>query len=132
MTLLKRMERPREEAHSIMTPTTRQEIEILLDSPNQRNYVVSAYADLTVQDGFERHVELHLKNQARATGEALAGALARKDLDANITVIRDLVRAHAGSSAQALAVFSSVARGLRHVIPLEFPVENRLVVDEDP
>ena len=34
--------------------------------------------------------------------------------------------------ARGLAVFSSVARGLREVIPLEFPVENHLVIDEEP
>src|SRR5689334_18435860 len=77
-------ERPPEEAHPIMSPMTRQEIEILLDTPDRRDYVVSAYADMTAQDGFNRYLELHLKNQARAAGEALAVAKARKDLDANI------------------------------------------------
>src|SRR5262245_59339272 len=44
----------------------RQDIEILLDSPNQRDYVVSAYADMTVQNGFQRHMQRHLENEARA------------------------------------------------------------------
>lgn len=35
-----------------MMPMTRQEIEVLLDTPDQHDYVVSAYADLMVQDGF--------------------------------------------------------------------------------
>src|SRR5262249_42541751 len=77
-------EHSREEAHSIMMPMTRQQVEILLDTPNQRDYVVSAYADMTVQDGFNRYVDRYLKNQARAAGEALAAAEARKDLDANL------------------------------------------------
>src|SRR3954463_4740759 len=102
-----------EEAHFIMMPITRKQVEILLDTPAQRDYVVSAYADMTVQDGFKRHLELSLKNEARAAGAALAKATARKDLDANIAVIREAVQAEASSAARGLAVFSSVARGLR-------------------
>ena len=49
-----------------MMTLTRQEIEVLLDFSKQRHFVVSAYADMTVQDGFSRHVETHLRNQARA------------------------------------------------------------------
>src|SRR3954453_14462996 len=115
-----------------MMPITRQQIEILLDTPDQRDYVVSAYADMTVQDGFKRYVDLYLKNQVRAAGDALTEAKARKDLDANIAVIREAVETQAFPTARGLAVFSGVARGLRHVIPLEFPVENRLVIDEEP
>jgi len=115
-----------------MMPMTRQQVEILLDTPNQRDYVVSAYADMTVQDGFNRYVDRYLKNQARAAGEALAAAEARKDLDANLAVIRQAVQGRADPAARGLAVFSSVARGLRHVVPLVYPVENHLVIDEEP
>ena len=44
-----------------MMSITRQEIEILLDTPNQRDFVVSAYADLRVQNGFDRYVDQHLR-----------------------------------------------------------------------
>jgi len=115
-----------------MMSITRQQIEILLDIPDQRDYVVSAYADMAVQDGFKRYVDLYLKNQVRAAGDALTEAKARKDLDANIAVIREAVETQAFPTARGLAVFSGVARGLRHVIPLEFPVENHLVIDEEP
>jgi peptide subunit release factor 1 (eRF1) len=111
---------------------SRQEIEILLDSPSQRNYVVSAYADMTVQDGFRRYIDHALRNEARAVREALATAEARKELEANIETIREEVQTHYATSARGLAVFSSVARGLRRVIPLEFGVENHLVIDEEP
>jgi len=114
-----------------MMPITRQQVEILLDNPAQRNYVVSAYADMRVRDGFRRHLELSLNNEARSAAAALAEAAARKDLDANIAVIREAV-AEASPTARGLAVFSGVSRGLRQVIPLEFPVENRLVIDEEP
>src|SRR4051812_48159819 len=107
-----------------MMPMTRQGIEILLDSPERRGDVVSAYADMTVKDGFHTFVEVHLKNEAKAAEAALAGAEARKDLDENIEVIRQAVRQHDDPQAKGLAVFSSVARGLRHVVPLHFPVEN--------
>lgn len=115
-----------------MMAMTRQEIEILLDSPDQRNYVVSAYADMTVKDGFSRHVDQHLRNQLRAAAEALSEAKARKDLEANIDAIRQVVQKHNADGARGLAVFSSVARNIRHVIPLDFPVENRLIIDEEP
>jgi hypothetical protein len=115
-----------------MMPLSRPDIEILLDTPNQRDYVVSAYADMRVQDGFNRSADIHLKNRARAAAEALAAAEARKDLDANIAVVREAVQTQADPSARGLAVFSSVARGLRQVIPLDFAVDNRLVIDEEP
>ena len=54
-----------------MMPMTRQEIEILLDTPDQRDYVVSAYADMTVKNGFARDVDLHLKTQVKAAAEGL-------------------------------------------------------------
>jgi|GEM_PF-1796073 len=114
-----------------MMTLTRQEIEVLLDSPKQRQLVVSAYADLTVSDGFSRHVERHLRNHARAAEAALAKAEARDQLEANIEVVRQAI-ASADPATKALAVFSSVARGLRHVVPLGFPVENRLIIDEEP
>src|SRR5262249_10827877 len=87
---------------------------------------------LTVRNGFERHMELHLKNESRAAGEALAEAEARRDLGENLAVIREAVRGHADGQARGLAVFSGVARGLRQVIPLDFAVEDRLVIDEEP
>jgi len=115
-----------------MMPIKRQDIEVLLDTPDRHAYVVSAYADLSVQNGFERHVELHLKNQAKAAGEALGDAPARRDLDENIAVIRQAVQGSVDPKVRGVAVFSSVARGFRQVVPLDFPVENRLVIDEEP
>lgn len=115
-----------------MMPMTRQEIEVLLDSPDRHDYVVSVYADLTVRNGFDRQAELHLKNQAKAATDALAGTEPLQKLDENLDVIRQAVQAAVGSKARGLAVFSSVARGFRQVVPLDFPVENRLVIDSDP
>lgn len=115
-----------------MMPLTRQEIEILLDTPDRRDYVVSAYADMTVKDGFSNHVEIHLKNQARAAGKALTEAEARHQLDANIEAIRRAVRSQDDPRIKGLAVFSGASRGLLHSVPLHFPVENLLVIDEEP
>jgi protein required for attachment to host cells/predicted Zn-ribbon and HTH transcriptional regulator len=115
-----------------MMPMTRQELEILLDSPDQKGYVVSAYVDLTVKDGFHHFVEHHLKNQAKAAHDALGRIEAAKELDANIEAIRRVVREHTGNAAKGLAVFSSVTRGLCHVVPLRFQVENRLVINDEP
>ena len=115
-----------------MMAMTRPEIEILLDTPNRHDYVVSAYADLTVQNGFERHVDRHLKNEARTIAEALGGSKTRRDLDENIEVIRRALREPLEMKARGAALFSSVARGFRQVVSLDFPVENRLVIDEEP
>jgi peptide subunit release factor 1 (eRF1) len=114
-----------------MMPLMRQEIEILLDTPHPRSFVVSAYADMTVQDGFNRYVDQHLRNQAREASEVLAETDIPKDLDAHIEVIRQAIAA-ADPAAKGLAIFVSVARDLRHVVTLDFPVENRLVIDEEP
>lgn len=115
-----------------MMPMTRQQIEVLLDSPDRHDYVVSAYADLTVRGGFDRQIDRHLENQSRAAGKLLGKAAARDDLEANLEVIRAAVRAPDDPRARGLAVFSCVARGLRHVVPLEFAVEDHLVIDAEP
>jgi protein required for attachment to host cells len=114
-----------------MLPMTRRDIEILLDTPDRRDYVVSAFVDLRVKDGFRRDVDVTLRNLAREANDALREAKARKSLEANIEPI---VRAAttADPSAKGLAVYSSVARGLKHSVPLDFPVETRLVIDEEP
>jgi len=102
-----------------------------LDRPDQQDYVLSAFVDMTVKNGFARDVDLHLKNQAKAAAEALASTQARKDLDANLEVIRQIVADHSGSHLPGLAIFSSLSRGLRQVVPLDFEVENRLIIDEE-
>ena len=115
-----------------MMPMTRQEIEILLDARDQEDYVVTAYADMTVKNGFARDVDLHLRNQAKAAAESFIEPRARRDLEANLELIRKAVAEHAGQAMKGLAVFSSLPRGLRHVVPLDFEVENRLVIDAEP
>src|SRR5262249_60515958 len=114
-----------------MLPLTRGEIEVLLDAPDRDHYVVSAFADLTVQNGFERHGERHLKNEAKAAGDALAETKARKTLDEDLEVIRQAVRG-VDTKARGLAVFSCAGRGFKRVLPLDFPVANRLVIDDEP
>lgn len=114
-----------------MMPITRRDIEILLDTPERRDYVVSAYVDMRVKDGFHRDVDVQVRNLARAAGAALSEAEARTVLDANVAAIRRAVD-EADPSARGLAVFSGAERSLFHAVPLDFPVENYLVIDEDP
>ena len=90
-----------------MMPMSRQEIEILLDSPESRDYVVSAYADMTIKNGFVRDVELHLKNEAKAAAKALSGTGAAKDLKDNLEVIRRIITQYSGEPIRGLAVFSA-------------------------
>jgi protein required for attachment to host cells len=115
-----------------MMPITRQDIEILLDSPDRSDYVVSAYADMTVKDGFANHVVRHLQNEKRSAEDALGEAKAREALEENVEVIRRAIHGHDYPAAKGLAVFSSVTRELRHVVPVDFRVENQLIIDEEP
>ncbi len=114
-----------------MMPITRPELEILLDTPDRRDYVVSAFADLRVRDGFRSFVDVHVRNQARAAHGALSEAEARKALDANLNAIERAIK-NADSAAKGLAIFSGADRKLFHTVSLGFPVENELVIDEDP
>lgn len=116
---------------TVMMPITRPELEILLDTPDRRDYVVSAFADLRVRDGFRSFVDVHVRNQARSAHGALSEADARKALDENLAPIERAL-ANADSSARGLAIFSGAQRQLFHVVNLPFPVENELVIDEDP
>src|SRR4051794_41667425 len=111
-----------------MMPITRQQIEILLETPKEHDYIVSAYADMTVKDGFRSYVDTNLRNQARAAEEALKDNDFRKTLDANIDVIRQAVQDNPEPAARGLAVFSNVATGYRQVLPLHFPVHDPLVI----
>ncbi|MEW4567956.1 hypothetical protein AB1L88_08825 [Tautonia sp. JC769] len=114
-----------------MMPITRDDLEILLDTPQQLDYVVSAYADLTVRDGFRHFARTELANIARDADVALSEAEARKALDEHLEpILKDLEQAKPGT--RGLAAFSAPGRGLFHVVHLNFPVENKLVLDEDP
>ncbi len=114
-----------------MMSITRPELEILLDTPDCQDYVVSAFADLRVRDGFRSFVDVHVRNQARAAHGALAKGEARKALDANLSAIERAI-SNADGSARGLAVFSGTDRKLFHTVNLPFAVENELVIDEDP
>lgn len=114
-----------------MMPIHRRELEILLDTPDRRDCVVSAFLDLRVRDGFRTDVDVHLRNQLREARTALAQAQASQILEANLAAIRQAVAAVA-PGARGLAVFSGVERGLLHSVPLDFPLDPLLVIDEDP
>lgn len=112
-------------------PIKRRDLEILLDAPARSDYVVSAYADLRVQPGFRRYAEVELGNLARSAQLAMNGPEARRALDDHLEPILRAVES-ADPGARGIAAFSSPSRGLFHVIRLNFPVENRLVIDEEP
>lgn len=115
-----------------MMPMTRAQIEVLLDSPDRQAFVVSVYADMTVKDGFSRHLDQTIQNQARDAGRALSEAetRARQALEANLEAVRSAVLGVPDPSAPGLAVFSNVETGLLHVMPLNFRVDHKIVVDE--
>jgi protein required for attachment to host cells len=110
---------------------TRGDIEILLDRPDRRDFVVSAYADLRVKDGFHRQVDAVLRDQGRAAGASLADPQARRALEECVAKIRQAVDG-ADPAARGIAVFAGPARGLFHAVTLPFPVEGYLAIDEEP
>jgi hypothetical protein len=114
-----------------MMPITRSDLEILLDSPEQTDYVVSAFADLTVKDGFRRYAGTELAKIARQAGAALSEAEAKTALDEHVGPILEAV-GRAAPVAKGFAAFSAPGRGLFHAIELPFPIENLLVIDEEP
>ncbi len=114
-----------------MMPITRKDFQVLLDSPDRKDYVVSAYADMRVKDGWFRYAEVEMKNLARDANVALSEAEARKVLEASFQPIRRAIES-ANPAAKGLAIFSAAERGLFHVVELDFPVQNKLVIDEDP
>ena len=116
----------------MLMPMTCRGVEILLDSADRRDYVLSAYADLTVQDGFRHYADRFLREEVRSASAALGSSEARKALDDNIPAVLDAIRDQGPGTHKGLAVFVSQARGLNHVVSLEFPVENRIILDEDP
>ena len=85
-------------------PRVKQDIEILLDTPDRTDYVVSAYADMRVKDGFHNFVDVEMRNLARAADGALSEAEARKALDANVAAIRRAFDS-ADTSARGLLTF---------------------------
>lgn len=112
---------------------TRGDIEILLDRNEGRrhDFVVSAYVDYRIKDGFHRYVDVILRDQGRSAGLSLGDPGLRKALDANLGAIRKAADT-ADPSAKGLAVFSGAERGLFHVVALDFPVANYLAIDEEP
>ncbi len=115
----------------MIMPTLRRELEILLDRQDRRDYVVSAYLDLRRHDGFRTDAAQHLRGELQQADAALSAAEASAALAANAAAIEQAI-ARVDPAARGLAVFSGAARGLLHVVPLDFPVENMLVLDEDP
>jgi hypothetical protein len=114
-----------------MLMMTRRDLEILLDRPDRRDFVVSAYLDLRLTDGFHRDAEVMVRNLARDAMAALGDSSARKSIERNIDPSLKALAA-ADPAARALAVFSGAGRGLLHVVSLDFPVETRIVIDEEP
>ncbi|CAN5910471.1 hypothetical protein BH23PLA1_BH23PLA1_30720 [soil metagenome] len=114
-----------------MMPITRKDLQILLDTPDEKDYIVTAYADLSVKDGWFRYVEVEMKNLARAVNVALSEAEARTVLEASLDPIRRAIET-ADPTSKGLAAFSGAKRGLFHSVALDFPVSNKIILDEDP
>lgn len=103
-----------------MIPTIRQQVEELLALPDKPGRVVSAYANLATRGDFTGRVRPQVRNRAD------------EGSDGEIEAARLAIAGHPSGRGRGVAVFVDSARGLNKVIELDFPVEDRLVVDDEP
>ena len=115
-----------------MMPITRPELEILLDTPDRRDYVVMRLR----RPAGARWLSQLCRRSCPEPGSRCSRSRFRKPRPARrstpISCAIERAIANADSSARGLAVFSGADRKLFHVVTLHFPVENELVIDEDP
>jgi rubrerythrin len=95
--------------------------------------VVSCYADTSVSRGVRPLWREHLKNEVTRIEEMFAGDKAASAIFLrNIAAIETVLSSRGAVAARGMAVFAAVQRDVIHGYALTVPVENRLVVDEEP
>ena len=116
-----------------MTTAIDDSIQVLLDRAGAGVMIVSCYADMSPQAGFETFWEQHLKSEAAAIEARLGDDLpAREAFAANVAVIRRALADPEAARVRGLALFSAADQGFFVSVPLGVPVKDRLVVDEEP
>jgi len=114
-----------------MAKLTRSDLDSLLDQAKGEGLIVSCYADLSIERGFQsrwlgpfkakkHEIKLMLSNDHRAWQEC------QQNLEAIQKVLKSLQTQH----ARGMAIFSAAQRGFLRALDLDVPVENALVVHE--
>jgi peptide subunit release factor 1 (eRF1) len=116
-----------------MATVTWKQIEPLLDQFEGGGPMVSCYADLSVERGFQSRWQGPLKAAADRIKKDLDGDhRSWHDCQQNLDAIRAALEAPEARSAKGMAVFSAGRRGFFRSFPLDVPVENALVVHKSP
>jgi peptide subunit release factor 1 (eRF1) len=116
-----------------MTATTWSDVQPLLDQFKGDGLMVSCYADLTVERGFQSHWSGPFKSKADTIKETLrddqrAWQACMQDLHS----IESVLRGSEARQAHGMAVFSAQERGFFRALPLDVPVKNELVIHQAP
>jgi peptide subunit release factor 1 (eRF1) len=112
------------------TPLSLTDVQVLLDRRKGEGMIVSCYAD-TTQAGYLSAWEVRLAEEAQRA-ESRLDAEARDRLARDLDVIRRTLRDPAATRARGVAVFSAADAGFFQVFLLGVPVDDRLVLDEQP
>jgi peptide subunit release factor 1 (eRF1) len=109
------------------------DVQDLLDQFKGDGLMVSCYADLSIERGFQSHWPGPFKARSGELKKALAGdhrawEACAQDLEA----IQRALEGQEARQARGMAVFSATQRGFFRAIPLHVPMENELVIDQAP
>jgi peptide subunit release factor 1 (eRF1) len=111
-------------------PLALPDVQVLLDRRKGGGMVVSCYVD-TSKAGYDAAWAIRLKDEAAQAGERLDGA-ERRRVQRDLDVVRRILEDPAARRGRGLAVFSAADDGFLQVFVLGVPVEDRLVLDEEP
>jgi hypothetical protein len=116
-----------------MAALTLENVQVLTDQAKGKGMIVSCYADTSVAEGFTSHWLAHFKTGASQVRQIMADDnRARLEFERNRDAIRRVLETPDARRARGMAVFSAVGSGFLDAFPLGMPVENRIVVDEEP
>lgn len=116
-----------------MAALTIADVQPLLDQFKGDGPMVSCYADLSIERGFQSRWSRPFKAKADAIKKELAGdQRAWQACEQDLQVIRHALEGPDAQQARGMAVFSAARRGFFRSIPLDVPVENDLVIHQAP
>jgi hypothetical protein len=110
-----------------MSQITRSEIEQLAAVQCGHGQVVTCYADLTAEEGMQRHWRGRVKSVAEQIHRSLTfDEVALHDFDSNYHDVVDILESTEDEDSAGLAIFSAKLRDFIKVIRLEVPVPTEL------
>jgi hypothetical protein len=116
-----------------MAALTLADVEVLFGQFKGEGLLVSCYADLSVERGFQSRWPGPFKAKAGAIKKNLGDDhRAWQTCVQNLEAIQRALEGPEARQAQGMAVFSAVQRGFFRSIPLDLPVENDLIIHQAP